>query len=237
MGRKPKYSKEEKIQACINYLSGTRSAIEIAQELKMTINGSKEIHKWSKKYELFGENAFEVKSRNNSYSKELKLMVIQEYLSGQTSLVDLSLKYGIPSKTTLRSWVLKYNEGKEILDYTPKPEVYAMARVKTTKAERLEIIKYCLDHQKNYKECAIKSGVSYAQVYDWVKRYLKDGEEGLNDGRGRKKDFLELTDTEKKDRELKRLKQKNLMLERENELLKKQRDLEAKLMRFQGTKK
>lgn len=237
MGRKPKYTKIMKIQACIDYLSGTHSVIEIAQKLNMPKHGASEIHEWIKKYESFGANAFEERQANKAYSKEFKLLIIQEYLSEDISLIDLSVKYDIPSKETIRKWVLKYNDGEELLDYTPKPEVYVMARVKTTKDERIEIVQYCLDNQKNYKECASKYGVSYAQVYDWVKRYLKDGEEGLNDDRGHKRDLLDLSDTEKKDRELKRLKQKNLLLERENELLKKRQDLEAKLRHFQVTKK
>lgn len=237
MGRKSKVSKEDKTQACIDYLSGKYSAIELAQKLKMSKYGMDVICNWSKQFQAFGEKAFEERPRNNLYSKEFKVMVIQKYLKGYGSLVDLSLKYSIPSKSTLQNWVLKYNKGKEILGYVPRPEVYTMARVKTTKEERLKIVKHCLDHQKDYKECAFSYGVSYAQVYDWVKRYLKDGEAGLNDNRGHKKSLEELTDAEKKDRELHLLKRKNLLLERENELLKKQRDLEAKLMNFQVTKK
>lgn len=237
MGRKPKYSKEIRIQICEDYLSGGSSSSEIAQKLKMSKYGRSRIFDWVKQYQAFGEKAFDERPKNNSYTKAFKLMVIQEYLNSYTSLRDLSIKYRIPSSGTILQWVMKYNEGEEVLDYQPKTGVYIMARVKTTKAERFEIVKHCLDHRKNYRESAIKYGVSYAQVYYWVNRYLNYGEDGLSDMRGHHKIPSELTDIEKKDRELQRLKQKNLLLERENELLKKQRDLEAKLIDFQVTKK
>ncbi|QVK19623.1 helix-turn-helix domain-containing protein [Mycoplasmatota bacterium] len=40
------------------------------------------------------------------------------------------------------------------------------------------------------------------QVYNWVKKYIKEGNEGLKDRRGRKKDESELTDIEKLKREI-----------------------------------
>jgi len=57
----------------------------------------------------------------------------------------------------------------------------------TTKEERLAIVKDCLANGKNYGETAIKYNVSYQQVYTWVKRFLKLGESGLEDRRGKRK--------------------------------------------------
>lgn len=35
MGRKAKYSQEQKLQACINYFSGKKSVVQISAELQM----------------------------------------------------------------------------------------------------------------------------------------------------------------------------------------------------------
>lgn len=43
------------------------------------------------------------------------------------------------------------------------------ARRKTTIEKRKEIVKYCTNHQHNYKETASIHDVSYSQVYSWVK--------------------------------------------------------------------
>ena len=47
----------------------------------------------------------------------------------------------------------------------------AEARRKTTFEERKEIVDYCINHNRNYKNTAAKFDVSYSQVYSWVKKY------------------------------------------------------------------
>ncbi|TYP48715.1 helix-turn-helix domain-containing protein, partial [Thermosediminibacter litoriperuensis] len=41
----------------------------------------------------------------------------------------------------------------------------------TTLEERIEIVKYCLEHNRNYIETAEKYQVSYQQVRSWVIKY------------------------------------------------------------------
>ena len=60
----------------------------------------------------------------------------------------------------------------------------AKARRKTTIDERKEIVNYCIEHNRNYKETAVLYDVSYSQVYSWVKKYDSDGEESLVDKSG-----------------------------------------------------
>ena len=80
------------------------------------------------------------------------------------------------------------------------------SRRKTTIEERKEIVKYCIEHNRNYKEAASLYDVSYSQVYSWVKKYDANGEEGLLDKRGRHKTDNEVDELERLRRENKRLK-------------------------------
>ena len=57
----------------------------------------------------------------------------------------------------------------------------AGARRKTSLSERKEIVEYGLSHDKNYKDTAARYDVSYSQVYDWVRKYVAGGEDGLID--------------------------------------------------------
>ena len=91
------------------------------------------------------------------------------------------------------------------MDYDPKPEVYMAKSRTTTYEERIEIIEYCLEHEKNYKDTALQYGVNYAQVYSWVKKYKQQGEDGLLDRRGRNKLESEMTEEEKLKYQLKKL--------------------------------
>lgn len=104
-----------------------------------------------------------------------------------------------------------YNANRELKDYDPKQEVYmAEARRKTTLEERKEIVEYCISHNRDYKNTAVKFDVSYSQIYSWVKKYDTNGETGSTDKRGRHKADDEVE-------ELERLRRENLRLKRQLE--------------------
>lgn len=128
-------------------------------------------------------------------------------MAGIGSVTELATKYNIPGINTLQQWILKYNSDMELKDYDPKQEVYmAEARRKTTINERKDIVKYCIEHKRDYKGTDEKYDVSYSQVYSWVHKYDLAGEEGLTDNRGRHKSDEEVNELEKLRRENKRLK-------------------------------
>ena len=102
MGRKPKYSVEQKVQACEDFLSGRKSAKQIARELGMGKQGCVRIRRLAYMYKKHGSEIFNNKPHNRSYSKEFKEKVVKEYLAGQGSLNDLMAKYGILSRETIR---------------------------------------------------------------------------------------------------------------------------------------
>lgn len=60
MGRKAKYNKQQKVQACEDYLSGTKSASQIAKELEMGKRGCALIASWCR----FSNNLLR---KNSSY--------------------------------------------------------------------------------------------------------------------------------------------------------------------------
>ncbi len=101
MSRKSKYSIEQRVQACEDYHNGTRSLEEICIALGTT--RKKTIREWLKKYEKYGVSAFQEKSYNKSYTKEFKIQVVEEYISGYGSLEELIVKYDISSTTQLRN--------------------------------------------------------------------------------------------------------------------------------------
>ena len=228
MGRKAKYTYEEKLKACEEYLNGISSAAKIAERLQMGKWGSKQVRNWAKQYQANGPEILQEAKTNKSYTKEFKFQVVEEYLSGSGSLSDLLAKYSIRSTGQIRQWISKYNSYEELKDYDPHPEVYMTKRKKTTLEERQEIVQYCLEHNKDYKGTASKYDCSYAQVYQWVRNYEAKGKEGLADNRGKRKKEEELTDLEKAQRRIKQLEYQLLLKERENELLKKVDEFERR---------
>ena len=221
MGRKAKYTKEQKVQACEDYLNGKKTTRQIAVELNMSKNGSDIVLNWVKSYRANGHSIFDNKSTNNKYSKEFKEMVVQEYLQGLGSTYDLAAKYGIPENSTVLNWVNRYNSHRELKDYIPKPEVYMANTLKVSREKKIEIVKYCIDHNHDYKGTAEFYGGNYAQIYNWVKKYESKGEDGLEDRRGKRKSREQLTDLEKAQQRIAELKRINRRQEMELELLKK----------------
>ena len=69
MGRKNKYSKELKLSIVKRYLEGEGSTIFLAKEINTAANI---VSSWVKKYNAFGESAFDISNTNASYTKNLK---------------------------------------------------------------------------------------------------------------------------------------------------------------------
>lgn len=232
MGRKSKFTPKQKIEACEKYITGYGSTYSIAEELSVS---SETFRRWLLKYKNNGKDCFEESNSNNSYSSEFKIKVIKEYLEGKGSSSDIAAKYNITDSMVI-NWVNKYNNGEEIKDYNPKSEVYSMKSRKTTLEERIEIVKYALDNNNDYKGATDKFLVPYANVYKWVKIYNEQGEEGLKFHRGRSKNFnTELTELEKKDLEIAKLKLELEKHKRAEEILKK--NLEIRKQLFKGSHK
>lgn len=216
-----KYSQEQKVLASISYLSGEKSALQIALELGMSKYGKSEIRGWAKRYRAYGEDAFAMVESNKSYSKEFKNMVVQDYLSGAGGAQALAVKYNISSPSVLKDWIKKYNNHIELEDYNPKPEVYMANTLKTTYEEKIEIVKYCLAHDRDIKETAAKYGCNYAQLYQWIRKYEANGETSLIDKRGKRKKEAELTDLEIAQKKIAQLEREKEEYRKKYELLKK----------------
>jgi len=225
LGRTNKYSNEFKVEIVEHYRSGRKTMVQLEHEYGICI---RLIRTWNQKYEFYGAQGFNPRIRNASYTREFKEMVVRDYLSGADSTYGLSIKYGIPAHSTIYVWTKQYNGHEELKDYDPKGAIYMTPSRKTTFEERIEIVKYCLDHQRSYKLAAEHYDVAYAQVYQWVKKYEEAGEVGLVDRRGIHKTSEELSELELLKRENERLKQQLELKERETILLKKVKEFERR---------
>ena len=226
MGRKSKYSKELKLSIVKRYLNGEGSTASLAREVN---SDESVVWGWVKKYQAFGENTFNTSYKNASYTKDFKEQVVLDYLNGGGSYNDLAIKYHIPSGETLRRWVNDYNSHIELKDYIPGGEdIYMTKSRKVNKEERIEIVKYCLEHDMDYKTTAKIFETTYANVFNWVKKYKEKGEDGLGDKRGRHKTDEEVDETEKLRRELKKMQHERDMALLEVKLLKKLDEIERR---------
>ena len=222
---KSPHTPEWKITIVKKYLSGEGSYERIANTHGI---GDRTLREWDRRYKEQGSAGCYRTVGNAHYSKEFKKMCVEAVLKGEGSVDDIVAKYNISSRSVLNHWISLYNANMELRDYEPKREVYmAEARRKTTLEERKEIVEYCIVHGNDYKGAASRYGVSYSQVYSWVKKYQESGEEGLEDRRGHHRSDEEVD-------ELERLRRENLRLKRQLEERDMLCELLKKVKEFEG---
>ena len=184
MPQKQKLGIEKKVKIVKRYLAGEVSISIAAAEVGVDW---KTLQGWVMQYEAEGLEAFLPNRKNHTYSPELKLQAVQEYLSGKGSQAELSKKYGLRSKKQLHNWIKVYNAHG---DFNSRKSSGGGSYMKqgrdTTQEERVQIVKDCLASGKNYGEMALKYKVSYQQVRAWTLRFEEMGEAGLEDRRGKR---------------------------------------------------
>jgi len=223
MRKKFMVSYEERIAAVEKYLRYEYSISDLSKQLKVD---KKTIRRWLARYQSFGSEGLQKTSKNQSYSSGLKKTAVLEYLSGVNSQMEICKKYGIKSTRQLHDWVFKYN-GHEELKSSGSGGVIIMTKGRTTTYdERVEIVKYCIEHQNNYVETAQKYRVSYQQIYNWTTKYEANGIDALQDHRGKRKPADEMSEIEKLRVENKLLEAKNKRQQMEIDFLKKLQELE-----------
>lgn len=100
---------------------------------------------------------------------------------------------------------------------------------KTTFEERLEIVTFTIAHEKDYQSAIEKFNISYQQVYSWVRKFEKEGAQGLVDRRGKGLESKpNLTEAEELQLKIKQLEERNRYLEMENGLLKKLEEIKRR---------
>jgi transposase len=224
LSKKNEYNAKEKLAIIKEWEEGTGTRVEVAQRYNISVNT---LVKWRHRYELYGMEGLEIRTGKNSYSVELKLRAVHDYLSGQYSQYEIIDKYKIASRTQLKRWIDKYNGHSSFESYNEGARAMTKGR-STTWQERIDIVLYCLAHQHDYQKAAEQYQVSYHQVFQWVRKYEDGGQDALKDGRGRKKAVEELTEADHQKLAMKKLEYENERLRAENAFLKKLQELQRR---------
>jgi transposase-like protein len=225
MSHKVKVSGSAKIAAIEKYLRGEDSLNHLASLLNVSWTSIKQ---WLQTYQSLGPNGLLSTSLNTAYSSELKKTAVEEYLAGSGSHMEICKKHSVKSTRQLRAWILKYN-GHEKLKTSGTGGTPIMTKGRaTTYDERIEIVKFCIEHQHNYAQTSQKFQVSYQQVYSWANKYLRSGVEALQDKRGKRKTEDEMSEVEKLRAQNKLLQAENRRNQMEIDLLKKLEEIKRR---------
>lgn len=222
---KRKLSSPERIAAVKTYLESHVTQKEFAQKLGI---GESTFRDWVTKYKNEGSHGL-LYTGNRRYSPETKKAAVLAYLQKEGSLADICKMYAIKDRRSLRSWLKAYNGHKEILSTNETRRLTPMTQRKsTTLEERIEIVCYCLELSKDYAAAMQKYGVSYQQIYSWVKKYEQQGAAALVDRRGKRKAADPMDESSRLRAENKLLLARIKQAEMENLVLKKLEELERR---------
>ena len=213
------------IAAVKRCVSGESSYTE---EMKLLGVPKQTLQDWIRKYETFGIEGF-LPSGNVKYSKGTKERAVNAYLNGEGSQAYICRKFKIKDRKTLRTWIKVYNSHRELRPSRGRgSDIYMTKGRNTTYEERVEIVSYCIEHGNDYVATIEKYGVSYQQIYSWVRKYKEKGAEGLVDKRGKRKLESEMTELEKLRAENRMLEARNKRVELECAVLKKLQEIEGR---------
>lgn len=221
-----KLSNLERISAVKEYIEGKGSLRFIAQ--KYEISDSSLLADVNL-YNSQGEEALCSSATYTHYPQELKRQAVEAYLTGEGSLQDICNRFHIRERKSLREWIAVYNGHNDFRSHSGHgSEIYMTKSRETTLDERIEIVSYCIEHGKDYQLTIQKYGVSYNQIYSWVRKYEENGIDGLIDKRGRKKPESKIDENDRLRAENRLLKAENRRLEVELAVRKKLKELERR---------
>lgn len=222
---KKSFSLDVKILALQYIEEGRHTLREICTMFSVSMTT---LFEWRALYQYGGTEALIRAKKNKIYSEEFKRCAVEDYLTGKYSIFDILAKYGISSSSVFKKWLKIYTSHSECNNSGKGLSKTMTKGRKTTIEERIEIAKACLANQKNYQETATQYQVSYQQVYQWVRKFEENGEQGLVDRRGRTKPVEERTPEDELRLKIQQMERENERLRAENLLLKKLEEIERR---------
>ena len=101
-----KYSFEFKKKVVMAYLNGEGGEDYLAS--KFNVASPRNIKVWIKSYLAFGDEALKRSLKNDVYSFEKKLSVVELYLSSEISYQELAIQEGITNPSMIANWVNRF---------------------------------------------------------------------------------------------------------------------------------
>lgn len=142
MSKSKRVGAKEKEKNVLKWKVGEISIRAASQEVGMdpeTIRG------WIARYEAEGADGFLPRRQNRVCPPEMKRQAVREYLSGAGSLMEISKKYHLRSKTQRQDWIKVYNAHRDFnsVKHSGGGSYMKQGREMTLE-ERIQIVKDCI---------------------------------------------------------------------------------------------
>ena len=122
-----KYTFELKKKVVLEYLNGGIAYVPLAK--KYGIKSHNNIEIWVAKYKKYGDKALRRSRKNEEYSFEKKIFVVELYLTSKLSYSDIALQEGINNPALICNWVNRFRvAGPDALIERRKGRKISMAK-------------------------------------------------------------------------------------------------------------
>ena len=172
-----KYSYEFKMKVVQEYLSGKGGFLFLSQ--KHNIPSTKALRKWVSAYNEFGTEGLRRKRKNQTYSFEFKVHVVELYLTTEVSYQELALLVGMNNPPLITRWVNGYRAaGPDALKPKKKGRRPKVTKPKDSKPDRSKETNADAGYLKQLEEENLKLRIENAYLKEL--RRLRLEETALN---------------------------------------------------------
>ena len=101
-----KHSFEFKKKIVLEYLNGKGGILYLSK--KYGLGSKSQLHKWVKNYKAFGNDGLLRSRENEVYSFEMKLSIVELYLTSEITYQELAIQNGIKNPAMIGKWVNRF---------------------------------------------------------------------------------------------------------------------------------
>ena len=171
-----KYSYEFKKKVVMSYLKGEGGCSYIAKIYG--IPAQSRVEEWVRNYNAFGDEGLKRSRRQNNYSFEKKLSVVELYLSSEISYQDLAIQEGINNPSMIANWVNRFRAaGLDALKSRKKGRKKTLDKpkidIKTQEAEE-RIVDTSSEHVRELEDELLKLRIENAFLKELRRLRLED---------------------------------------------------------------
>lgn len=171
-----KYSFEFKKKVVNAYINGEGGYNYLSEVYG--IPSQRNIEKWVHNYQIFGDYELLRPRKNENYSLEKKLSVVELYLSSEISYQDLALQEGITNPSMIANWVNRFRvAGPDALRPRKKGRRRTLDKpVKTTqnKPDKEATVDTSVEHVKELEDELLKLRIENAFLKELRRLRLED---------------------------------------------------------------
>ena len=173
-----KHSFEFKKKIVLEYLNGKGGILYLSK--KYGLGSKSQLHKWVKNYKAFGNDGLLRSRENEVYSFEMKLSIVELYLTSEITYQELAIQNGIKNPAMIGKWVNRFRiAGPDALKSRRKGRRKAMDKTDRKTQNKLveeASVNTSVEHIKELEEELLRLRIENAFLKELRRLRLEDEE-------------------------------------------------------------